>query len=235
MLGRQRVNRPGEVDRIKAALALRGITVARAQIIDQRRYADRLFKMLELGDFHVIDVSTYEGADVVLDLNRPIPPEVSARFGFIYDGGTTEHIFDVPCAFRNIDQMLKPGGSFVSCVPMNGWPGHGFYQMQPSLVYSFWRDVLGYEVDFCVALPAGQPIEAQAHALKDGHRGNWKLPPAMADQEVNLCYGVTKPLAGAEGRVSTEVQQGFYKDTWRVRGAKAVLAGAGKEGEGAVT
>lgn len=221
MLGRQRVNRAGEVARIQAKLSARGLKLEREAIVDGGRYADPLFRLLGIGDLQVVDLSDYEGADVILDLSQPLPEEHAQRFGFIYDGGTTEHIFDTVSAFRNIDRMLKPGGTFASCVPMNGWPGHGFYQMQPALVYSFWRDALGYEVDSCTAVAAGDPVESQGYRLRSGHRNNWRLPEAMAAQKVNLCYVVTKPAEAAVTAIPAEVHQGFYKDVWRSRGSSA--------------
>jgi SAM-dependent methyltransferase len=225
MLGRQRVNRAGEIARIQAKLSARGIELERSEIVDEGRYADRLFRLLGIGDLQVVDLSDYEGADVILDLSQPLPVEHERSFGFIYDGGTTEHIFDTVSAFRNIDRMLKPGGTFASCVPMNGWPGHGFYQMQPALVYSFWRDALGYEVDSCTAVAAGEPVESEGFRLRSGHRNNWRLPEAMAGQKVNLCYVVTKPAEGRAATLDTEVHQGFYKDVWRTRGALAAVPG----------
>lgn len=234
MLGRQRVNRPGEVEKIKRVLQQRGFAVGRKDIIDQKRFADRLFRLLDIGEFRIVDVSDYEGADLLLDLGKPIPEDQRNLFGFIYDGGTTEHIFDLPCAFRNIDQMLKPGGMFVSYVPMNGWSGHGFYQLQPALVYSYWRESLGYSVEFCLALSAEAPQDLGTVNLKDGHRRNWKLPAALADHEVCLCYGVRKPLDDTERPVETApVMQGFYKTTWRERAAGNRKTGPDREGTGA--
>lgn len=229
-LGRQRVNRPGEIERIRAKLAANGMNVSRADIVGKDRYAEGLFQLLGLGAMQVVDLSDYEGADVILDLSNPLPQTRAAMFGFIYDGGTTEHIFDTVCAFRNIDLMLKPGGTFVSCVPMNGWPGHGFYQMQPALVYSFWQDALGYTVDSCTAVAANDPVNSDGIALKDGHRRSWILPRAMADQKVNLCYVVTKPSDTLVRQDEVAVHQGFYKDVWRTRGAKTPEAGSQQEG-----
>jgi len=229
-LGRQRVNRPGEIERIRAKLAANGLRVSRDEIVGKDRYAEGLFRLLGLGDLQVVDLSDYEGADVILDLSQPLPATYANMFGFIYDGGTTEHIFDTVCAFRNIDLMLKPGGTFVSCVPMNGWPGHGFYQMQPALVYSFWRDAMGYTVDSCTAVAANDPVESDGFRLKDGHRNNWLLPKAMADQKVNLCYVVTKPSDAKARQDEVAVHQGFYKDVWRTRGASDAPAGSQHEG-----
>lgn len=224
-LGRQRVNRPGEVERLRAKLAAYGMAVAREEIVSKDRYAEGLFRLLGLGDMQVVDLSDYEGADVILDLSKPLPETCANMFGFIYDGGTTEHIFDTVCAFRNIDLMLKPGGTFVSCVPMNGWPGHGFYQMQPALVYSFWRDAMGYAVESCSAVAANDPIDSDGIRLKDGHRNTWLLPKAMADQKVNLVYVVTKPSAAAVRQDEVAVHQGFYKDVWRDRGSQKAASG----------
>ena len=43
-----------------------------------------------------LDYSDYEGADLIHDLNNPIPDSLHDKFDFVYDGGTLEHVFDFP-------------------------------------------------------------------------------------------------------------------------------------------
>lgn len=58
-----------------------------------------------------MDISAYENADIIFDLNNPnLTNELKNRFDYILDGGTTEHVFDYPQALRNIVKMLKVGG-----------------------------------------------------------------------------------------------------------------------------
>jgi SAM-dependent methyltransferase len=63
-----------------------------------------------------IDVSDYEGAEIVHDLSVPIPDVLKGQFDFIYDGSTLDNVFNVATAMQNINDLLKPGGR---CVLMN--------------------------------------------------------------------------------------------------------------------
>ncbi len=60
--------------------------------------------------YDTMDVSTYENASIIHDLNYPVPPELEEKFDFIIDGGTFDHLFDIKTAFANITKMLKPNG-----------------------------------------------------------------------------------------------------------------------------
>jgi hypothetical protein len=103
-----------------------------------------LFADLGYGAVEAIDVSGFEGAQHIADLNLPIPDELKGRFALIYNGGTLEHIFDTRAVLRNLHEMLAPDGVIVHVGPMNGWAEHGFYQFSPTLFADYYH-VNGYE------------------------------------------------------------------------------------------
>ena len=86
-----------------------------------------------------IDFSDFEDASIIQDLSAPLPKKLERKFDVIYDGGTCEHIFDLPTAYRNIDKMLKAGGVLIGHSPCNNWVNHSFYQINPEMVYGFWE------------------------------------------------------------------------------------------------
>jgi len=93
---------------------------------------------LNLSGFKVsraIDASNFEGADIVHDLNLPIPEHLRETTSFFYDGGTLEHVFDVATAFKNTFDLLKVGGIALFAPPANNQCGHGFYQFSPELFF----------------------------------------------------------------------------------------------------
>lgn len=98
----------------------------------------RLVRMLGLGDLNVLDVSAYENADIVADLNDPVPPELRGRFGLIVDGGTMEHVFDVRQGMMNTADMLRPGGRVVHFSPVNNYVNHGFVQLSPTFYHDYY-------------------------------------------------------------------------------------------------
>lgn len=72
------------------------------------------FRILGVGRFSSLDVSTYEGAEIVHDLNKPIGHELANRFDFLVDGSTFDNVFSPSVALMNFGRMLKPGGRLVS-------------------------------------------------------------------------------------------------------------------------
>ena len=43
------------------------------------------FRMMGITDLHNLDVSTYEGADIIHNLNQPVPESLCGQFDFIID------------------------------------------------------------------------------------------------------------------------------------------------------
>ena len=107
-----------------------------------------------LGAEHVssMDISSYEGADVVHNLNFPVSPDLHERFDLVIDGGTLEHVFHVPVAMENCMKITKVGGHVVVFTNINNLVGHGFYQFSPELFYRVFSRENGFEVVRMVAL-----------------------------------------------------------------------------------
>lgn len=82
-----------------------------------------------------LDASAYEGATLIVDMNSPIPPDLDERFDAVIDGGSLEHIFNVPVALANLIRMVKKGGRILVSTPANNLCGHGFYQFSPELMF----------------------------------------------------------------------------------------------------
>ena len=121
-------------------------------------YADAFLREA-LGIVHldVLDASDYEGATVLHDLNRPIPAALTQRFDAVIDGGTLEHIFDVPAALRAYMGMLRVGGSLFLSTPANNLCGHGFYQLSPELMHRVFVEERGFRADRVALVEAVYP------------------------------------------------------------------------------
>ncbi len=154
MLGRHKLN---VKERLTPALdglcAELGLPVRYADFVQEDGYAETFFRRLGAERVDTLDLSDFEGANILHDLNDPVPDDLEGRFDLIFDGGTSEHIFDVATCMDNLGRMLAPGGVLVSCVPANNWFAHGFYQFGPELVYGYWKHGCGYDVVTCSLLP----------------------------------------------------------------------------------
>src|SRR5262245_43907335 len=112
----------------------------------QAMTAAELFEGLGLGTPTSLDVSDYEGARVLFDLNADeLPAELRARYGVVFNGGTLEHVFHVPNALANISGMLQAGGAVLHVLPLNNWVDHGFYQFSPTLGFDYYA-AAGFEM-----------------------------------------------------------------------------------------
>ena len=94
-----------------------------------------LFDLLGLGGCATLDKYAGEGASILHDLCDPVPPALRGAYGLVIDGGTLEHVFDIARAFENVIAMVRPGGSVLHVSPVAGWENHGFYSLNPKLLF----------------------------------------------------------------------------------------------------
>jgi hypothetical protein len=114
---------------------------------DDTLFADAVFRALGARKVSALDVSDFEGAEFIHDLNQPIGPALRERFDVVYDGGTLEHVFQFPLALKNCMEMVRQGGRFFMHTCANNWCGHGFYQFSPELFYTTLSEENGFEVE----------------------------------------------------------------------------------------
>ncbi len=89
-----------------------------------------------------LDVDPRDGADIVWDMNLPVPKSLHGVYDMVLDGGTLEHVWNVQQALQNCFDMLKPEGWLVSHQVCN-LTGHGFWGLSPEV---FWKWSLRQEM-----------------------------------------------------------------------------------------
>ena len=109
-------------------------------------YCENFFQSIGFENVDSIDNSNYENAKYVYNLNYPILEEFKNKYDYIYDGGTTEHIFNIPKVLENIIDMLSIDGLFVSVTCNNNFSGHGMYQFSPELYLSCFTQKYGMKI-----------------------------------------------------------------------------------------
>ena len=99
-----------------------------------------LFKDLNFKNIDVLDISSYEGANIIEDMNKKIQnKKLENYYDFILDWGTIEHVFNIPNYLSNINFMLNKNGYYYGVTPINGWLDHGFYQFSPTFFYDVFK------------------------------------------------------------------------------------------------
>lgn len=105
---------------------------------------EEFYKRRGFETVHTMDVSPYQGASHIHDLNDPLPPELVGQYDMVTTAGTLEHIFDVANALKAVASMVKVGGIVACGAPANNWMEHGFYQISPTLKFDYFN-VNGFE------------------------------------------------------------------------------------------
>jgi len=107
-------------------------------------YAEELLRALGAANLTSLDASDYEGADVIVDFNKPLPLTLAGSFSTYIDFGSMEHIFDVRQVILNINHILREHGTALILTICDGQAGHGFYQYSPEFFYTVFSEANGF-------------------------------------------------------------------------------------------
>jgi len=144
MVGRQHLQpRPDVLARIFTRFQ---IDEDASAFLDEHRYAERFFEVMGAARVESLDFSGYEGATHLHDLNLPLPSELHGQYSLVHDGGTLEHIFNIPQALKNCMEMVRVGGHFTQVDGANNFTGHGFWQFSPELVFRVFSPANGFRI-----------------------------------------------------------------------------------------
>ncbi|MBU3000751.1 class I SAM-dependent methyltransferase [Roseovarius nubinhibens] len=195
------------------SLARHGIDARRFDFLQEDGFAETLMEKLGFGQIETMDFSDYEGAAILHDLNKKPERKLWNQFDFIFDGGTVEHVFNVPMALEGLYRMLKPGGRLVSANGLNGWYGHGMYQFNPELVWTFWRRACNCNVIDCRAVPVDPDDEFGQVEFRDPAETGvrLKLKNQIGPGRTYLYYEVEKTK---ESHLPDFALQSDYETRW---------------------
>lgn len=196
---------------------------------------ESFFRQLGFDRVSACDISDWEGADVLADLNRPIPPELEGRFDAVLETGTTVQVFDLPRVLDNLHRFLKPGGRVIhAAVPSNNHVDLGFYMVSPTLFADFYeanRYRLEYEY-LCVYSPYWLRARLET--------GPWKVYRYTPGSLDHLSYGRYGGLQTAVFAVATKTEEstgdvppqlGQYRASWEAYRERAAAGGEAAAGE----
>lgn len=100
-----------------------------------------LFRSLGFSCVNSIDISMHDCCDIQHDMNKPLTRFMKKDFDVVFNGGTLEHIYDVPQALSNISGLLSVGGFVIhGAAPCNNYVDHGFYQFSPTFFHDYYTE-----------------------------------------------------------------------------------------------
>ena len=147
-LGRQGFHVKGDSKAMAAAVLRQYYPQASyGEIDDGGQYADALFRFIGCQSVTSLDMFGHEGSAISHDLNVPISDDREQSFDFVFDGGTIEHVYNVPQAFLNVSRLLSIGGLFILVGGANNMLGHGMYQFSPELLWTTFCSGNGFVVE----------------------------------------------------------------------------------------
>ncbi|ODS01247.1 hypothetical protein AUC68_12870 [Methyloceanibacter methanicus] len=117
------------------------------QFTEDRTEFKEVLRRVGFDRISFLDVSDFEGADIIQDLSAPLDPAYAGCADLVLDNGTIEHCADPLKAIENTLSLLKVGGVAIFMSPTNGYLDHGFWQISPTLYFDLFYD-LGYEILF---------------------------------------------------------------------------------------
>ncbi len=139
-----------------------------------------------LAKWKALDVSDYEGADIVHDLNLPLPGHLRGAFDFVFNGSCLDNIFDPAAALTNTCDLLRAKGRIVGVEDGSDYNGpylkftaewfHDYFAENgwDVRVYHVWFDSLHSPFDLYEWVPGR------------GHQGRMPVPHA-GDYMVVYC------------------------------------------------
>lgn len=90
----------------------------------------------EIKQVDVLDMSAYEGANVICDLNYPVPDRLLNQYDFIYDSSVLDNVFNPASLVSNIAGMLKSRGRAIMLNVASFYPG-ALVSVHPEWFYGF--------------------------------------------------------------------------------------------------
>lgn len=166
----------------------------------QTHLTDRsFFSMFTDAKLTALDVSAYEGAGIVHDLNAELPDRLHGIANFIFEGSCLDNLFDPARAIKSMSKMLRPGGrilAFDHATPIQS----AYLCYPPEWFWNFFT-ANGYE------------RVAVFTCAFDGVLGPWTVFPWVPETAVPRGDFITAVIAEKGARSTDDVSpiQGHYR------------------------
>jgi hypothetical protein len=212
MIGRQSIH--SDIDLLLPALSAIGISSEHLRGMRKRDFGEPLFRLLGAQQVSSLDASNYERATYICDLNKPCPSNLMQKFSVVHDGGSLEHVFNLPQALKNCMQMVRVGGHFIQITAANNFMGHGFWQLSPEAIYRTFSEANGYSIKAVLLYEVGR-------------HGAWYqvTDPAIYKDRVELVNRRRTYVCAIAQRVTAKElfaaypQQSDYIENWKLVGS----------------
>ena len=97
----------------------------------------QLFELLGAQKVEALDITDYEQAEIIHNLNYPMSQEHFGKYDYIIDGGTFDHLFDVKTAFENVTGLLNVNGTILMWNGASNFTGAAYLSYAPDFFYDY--------------------------------------------------------------------------------------------------
>ena len=181
-------------------------------------YAEDFFRAAGASSISSLDASAYEGADVVHDMNLPLPPQLHNAYDLVIDGGSMEHVFRPDQALANTMRLTAVGGHLIIWTPANNQCGHGFYQFSPEFFFAALQARAGFALERvllveCVYPEVSLVAPRRAYAVRDPREVRARVG-ALSRRPLMLLAHARK-LEHLDAPLAITPQQSDYEAEWQ--------------------
>jgi hypothetical protein len=213
MIGRQKISASGK--NVRAIFGEIGIPESELAQLCKGQFAEPLFKLLGASEVASVDASDYEQATHIHDMNHGLPENLRERYSVVHEGGTIEHVFNIPQAFKNCMEMVRLGGHLIQVNVANNYMGHGFWQFSPELIYRVFSPENGFQIKAAL-------IHVPHRMEAVGGFGRWYAvqDPAVCRRRVELINATPTYICAIAQRIArvdifaSPPQQSDYVAAW---------------------
>lgn len=147
------------------------------------------FGMLGFAEVKAIDVSSFEGAEITLDLNEDVPPQLVGTCDFLVDGSTLDNVFDPVSALRNAVKLLKPDGRIYLSNLGNYSPHHGgipYLMFTPIWFYDFFAVNKFADCQVCMIIYESDRIKTLVLDHQETARQSELVKPPLSEYPIAI-------------------------------------------------
>lgn len=179
-------------------------------------FCENLLSDIGFENIDSIDNSSYEGATILHNMNKPIPENLKNKYDFVLDLGTTEHIFNIPQVCENIIDLLNIDGIYVCFIPNNNCSGHGIYQFSPEFFLSTYTKKYGMEILELYISKVNDVMENWINVNNYGNNNFRNMAKFSGNEEVYIMAIIRKISNDRENLILNPPNQFSYEEVdWK--------------------
>lgn len=167
------------------------------------------FALLGFDKTFSVDVSDFEGAEMIVNLNKSIESDQENTCDLLVDGSLLDNVFDPVTALRNAARMVRPNGRIImmnvgNFIPESGWIPYLMFTGVWFYDYFAINGFIDVQVYTCCYHPQGVTTYMIDHDNMTREFGNGMVPPMKSDAPMAIIVFAEKGRDSTWDRTPTQ-------------------------------